>query len=119
MMGPMMWMLGSSGQDQREPTPPPIAGAETVEIRATQFRFDPDRIVVATGAPMNIRLTNDGVVFHDLSIPELGFHLSAQPGQEATGGLTVPTPGEFGFRCTVPGHADAGMVGTLIVEALG
>ena len=114
-MGPMMWMMGSSGLDQSTP-PPRIVGGETVEVRATEFRFDPDRIVVTTGESVNIRLVDDGVVFHDLFIPELGFNLRAEPGQEVTGGLTVPTPGVYSFRCTVPGHADGGMIGALVAE---
>lgn len=108
--------MGWSGLDPSTPAPPPIVGAETVEIRAIELSFHPDRIVVAAGESVNIRLINDGVVFHDLSIPELGFRLGVEPGQEVTGGLSVPPPGEYGFRCTVPGHADGGMIGALVVE---
>lgn len=113
--GPMMWMMSPTGAGQDVAAPPPIAGAPTISVRATELRFEPDRLVISTGEPVNIRLINDGVAYHDLSIPELGFRLGAQPGQEATGGVTASAPGEYEFRCTVPGHAAGGMVGTLIV----
>lgn len=106
--GPMMGGRGAAA-------PPTVPEAEIVEIRATELRFDPNRIVVAIGDSVNIRFINDGIVFHDLSIPALGFHIGAEPTQEATGGLTPSTPGEHQFRCTVPGHAAAGMTGALVV----
>jgi uncharacterized cupredoxin-like copper-binding protein len=36
-------------------------------------------------------------------------------GTTATTGLTVARPGEYAYECTVPGHAAAGMTGTLTV----
>ncbi len=108
------WMMGV--EDHDEPPPEPIPGAETVEVRAFDFGFDPDRIVVDAGTPLNIRLTNDGFFFHDLTIPELGFHLNARPGESVVGGLAELAPGEYRFECTVPGHAEMGMVGVLVVE---
>jgi len=45
------------------------------------------------------------------------LHVAAEPG--ATNNLTfTPTkPGTYEFFCTVPGHKDAGMVGTMVVLA--
>jgi uncharacterized cupredoxin-like copper-binding protein len=47
----------------------------------------------------------------------LNFRLGINPGDSASGGLRVDAPGEYRFYCSVPGHADAGMRGTLIVVA--
>jgi uncharacterized cupredoxin-like copper-binding protein len=45
------------------------------------------------------------------------LHVAAEPG--ATGHMTfTPTKsGTYEFYCTVPGHKDAGMVGTMTVLA--
>ncbi len=39
--------------------------------------------------------------------------LEAQGGRTARGTFTIETPGTYPFVCTVPGHAAAGMTGTL------
>ena len=66
-----------------------------------------------TGQPLNLTLQNNGRVFHDFVIDELGFRLAADAGDSITGGLRVDRPGEYRFYCSVPGHASAGMAGTL------
>jgi hypothetical protein len=38
-------------------------------------------------------------------------------GQSATAGLEIGEPGEYVYSCSVPGHASAGMHGTLTVIA--
>ena len=110
-------MMGAPTQGHDEPAPDPISGAETVDVAAFDFGFEPSRIVVQAGEPVNIRLTNEGSLFHDLTIPELGFHLNARPGESVVGGLANLEPGEYGLLCTVPGHAEMGMVGVLVVQA--
>ncbi len=110
------WMMGAPAEDHDEPAPDPIPGAETVEVRALDFGFEPSRIVVQAGEPINIRFTNEGFFFHDLTIPDLDFHVNARPGESVVGGLAELEPGEYGLYCTVPGHAEMGMVGVLVVE---
>lgn len=48
---------------------------------------------------------------------EAAVHVAVDPGETATVAFTPVQPGEYEFLCTVGGHADAGMVGTIIVEA--
>ena len=62
---------------------------------------------------MNLSLQNTGRIFHDLNIAELELDLNAQPGDTASGGLVIDSPGTYHYRCTVPGHAEAGMRGTI------
>lgn len=112
--GRMMGWWNDAEHD--EPAPPTIEGAEEYRIVAGDLYFEPARVTVPAGTAVNITLDNRGRVFHDLTIPELGFHLNADPGRSASGGLEAPAPGEYDFECTVPGHAQAGMTGVLIVE---
>lgn len=54
-----------------------------------------------------------------LVIPDLDFHLHVQPGESAVGGLSALQAGTFEMLCTLPGHAQAGMRGELIVDGSG
>lgn len=114
--GPHAWMMGGQAVDHDEPSPDPIPEAETIDVVAYDFGFQPSRIVVQAGEAINIRLENEGFFFHDLTIPELDFHLNVQPGETVVGGLAELPPGEYRFECTVPMHAEMGMFGVLVVE---
>lgn len=94
----------------------PVADAVDVEVVATDMRFAPTSIEATAGEPINITLANDGQVFHDLTIPDVGFRLDADPGEQTTGSLTVAEPGTYEVICSVPGHAQAGMRATLTVQ---
>ena len=94
----------------------PVAeGARRVEVAATSFEFDPDEITVTAGEDVAILLTSDDVL-HDLTIDEIDVHVSAGRGETAEGGLRAEEPGEYTFYCTVTGHREGGMEGTLVVE---
>lgn len=91
-------------------------GAREVEVTGSSFAFDPDEIEVAVGEEVAIVLTSTDIL-HDFTIDELDAHVAAAGGETATGGLRADEPGRYTFYCTVAGHRDAGMEGTLIVEA--
>jgi len=115
-MGSMhAWMHGASQGGQTAPAPVPVPGAREVRIVARDFSFSPNQVRLAAGATVNLVLANQGDALHDLTIPALGFRLEAPAGATATGALTVPRPGTYEFFCSVPGHRDAGMSGTLVV----
>ncbi len=67
---------------------------------------------------MNLTFTNPastGVV-HDFTVPALGIHIVANPGETKTVGLHSLAVGRYDAYCSVPGHADLGMRATVIVE---
>jgi len=77
--------------------------------------FSPAEITVSPGD--TIQVTNTGVLEHDFVVDELGIAVDLPNGEVVD--IQVPedaAPGEYEFYCSVPGHAPAGMVGTLIVE---
>jgi plastocyanin len=93
-------------------TPTAPAGME-ITVTATEFAFDPETLEVPAGTPVTITLVNNGVVEHDITIDELGFHLLALPGETVSETITVPA-GIYHVYCAVPGHHEAGMIGELI-----
>lgn len=93
-----------------------VEGGPELVVTATDFAFSPTELTVEVGEGFNLTLLNEGAIPHDLVIEDLGFRLSAAPGQQVSAGLTVDTPGSFDILCTYPGHADSGMTGVLIVQ---
>lgn len=64
-----------------------------------------------------ITLANQGSAPHDVTFEELGDEtvVSATAGETVSGSVTLE-PGELTYYCSVPGHREAGMEGTLTVE---
>lgn len=110
-------MGGHGGVGRSGPVPESFDGAIERDVVADDFFFDPGQLTVSAGVETNITLVNSGRVFHDITIASVGFQLGVSPGEIATGGLIGLDPGTYPFECSVPGHASAGMVGELVVEA--
>ena len=97
--------------------PDAIDDADEITVEVTEMAFDPASFEVTAGEPVNLTVTNTGQVFHDLTIDELDLQIDVDSGQTATAGLEIDEPGDYVYYCSVPGHASAGMQGTLTVVA--
>ncbi|MGH7903632.1 MAG: cupredoxin domain-containing protein [Candidatus Dormibacteraceae bacterium] len=92
--------------------------AGTIKIEMVDFAFKPAKLTVKSGA-VSFYLVNDGSNAHDMTIaaPTGGGTLAAselvQPGATAVFKVSGLRPGTYTFYCSVPGHRDAGMQGTL------
>lgn len=108
---------GGGGGTTTTAAPTTTAGEAGMEfiITGTEFAFDPEELTVPADTEITITLVNNGVVEHDISIDELDFHLMAQPGETLSATLTIPA-GIYMIYCAVPGHHEAGMMGTLIAS---
>lgn len=112
-MGPGMMGFGSSG-----PAAAAIPGAPEVRVQAANFTFSPNEIRLPKGTAVNLTFTNPagtGVV-HDFTVPALGIHVAANPGETKTVGLRGLAVGRYDAYCSVPGHADLGMRASVVVE---
>jgi plastocyanin len=91
-------------------------GGGDVAITSTQeITFEPTELTAAPGA--KITLTNRGSVPHDFTIegePDFQPLVVSTDGETATGTLDLE-PGEYVFFCSVPGHRQIGMEGTLTI----
>ena len=110
-------------------------------IEMTSFAFAPDVLEVNAGEVLEIAIQNVEPVLHDFTIDKIGAdvhisylggtgehaHEEAQRDADVHFALTEPgsgvvhlrvfEPGEYVFYCSVPGHQEAGMEGTLTVLA--
>jgi cytochrome c oxidase subunit 2 len=116
MDGTMGGGMGQGGAMGHDETSPVADGARRIEVTARSFEFDPEEITVTAGEDVAIVLTSEDLV-HDFTIEELDVHVAADADETSEGGLRADEPGRYTYYCTVTGHRDAGMEGTLIVEA--
>ena len=92
-------------------------GTLKLEASATELAFDTTTLKSEPGE-VTIDLTNPSAIGHNIAI-EQGSEILAESETVAEGKASVTqslAPGEYTFLCTVPGHAEAGMEGTLTVE---
>ena len=93
------------------------AGAAQIAVTASHVRFEPADVRVRAGDVVVVRFTNTDPVFHDWEAEGLAnVDAGARPGQVQQVRFRIETPGTYRIICSVEGHADAGMVGTLVVE---
>jgi plastocyanin len=113
MMGDGMGMMGGgrAGRSGAEPSP----GARTVHVIAREFSFQPREIRLSVAETVNIEFENKGQMFHTFTVGELGLDLRTNHGQSLSGALSAHRPGTYTFICAVPGHAQLGMGGSIVV----
>lgn len=92
---------------------PAPAGA-VLEVTGKEFSFAPAPLKAAAGKT-TIRFTNSGIMEHDLTIDALKVKITAAAGKTGEAVATLK-PGTYKTTCTVPGHIQSGMVGTLKVS---
>ena len=78
--------------------------------------WDPTELTAAAGE-VTVTLDNPSPVAHDIEIEGNGVEEKSELVTDGTASVTADLErGEYTYYCTVPGHADAGMEGTLTVE---
>lgn len=90
---------------------------QKITVTGSEFAFSPSAITLKKGQPAEITFKNMGAFPHNLAITDLNVKTKTiQPGEQDTVQFTPTKTGQFSFMCTVPGHADKGMKGTLTVQ---
>jgi nitrite reductase (NO-forming) len=84
-----------------------------VVIEAAISGFDPSDFEVPEGE-VAIQLVNIDAFDHDFTVDELDVKLLMGP-DETVDGTFQATPGTYTFYCSIPGHREAGMEGTITV----
>lgn len=115
----------------------PTASMRTVSIEMDDtMRYRPAQLRVKRGEAIRIVATNRGKVLHEIVFgtraeleaharhmrehPEMhhdgGNMLHVPPGATREMGWRFTHAGEYLYACLLPGHFEAGMVGTVVVE---
>ena len=93
------------------------AGGQQRAITATDIAFSTPTLEVTSGDLVVLTFTNAGQLFHDWQVEGIAnVDAAARPGQTQRITFVAPAPGRYAYRCSEPGHADAGMVGVLVVD---
>lgn len=118
-------------------TPTGPERAATVTMR--DIAFEPVTLEVRVGEPMRIELRKDGALVHDFTIEtmpltgkstqggisggqhdhqagQFALHLALEAGKRGEARFTASKAGEYDYFCTVAGHREAGMRGTIRVD---
>jgi len=91
---------------------PSAAAATTVTVTMKEFKFTLSKAKVPHGK-VTFKLVNKGKVEHDFAIAGKKSK-KIQPGQKGSLIVTLKA-GKIAYKCTLPGHAAAGMKGKLTV----
>lgn len=95
---------------------------EPVQVReftvsGTEFSFNPQTVTVKSGEKVRLTFRNIGSAPHDWTIEGLGLKTKViGGGAQDTLEFTAPARSVYNVYCSVPGHREAGMVGSLIVQ---
>ncbi|HWV24708.1 MAG TPA: PQQ-binding-like beta-propeller repeat protein [Thermomicrobiales bacterium] len=127
MKGAALIALTLGGEIQTQATPqagaspesnaasPQASSGTTAEVACVDINFEPKEMSIAADTDVQVHVTNKGLLQHDWTVEDTEFGTELLNGGEDTT-LTVNLPaGTYTYYCTVPGHREAGMVGTLTV----
>lgn len=110
---------------------------QTVEVKTNGMAFATKEVTVKKGQTVKLTFNNPDVQLHDFSIDKIPakaaeshgdshdhgaagagpqLHVAADAGKTGTLEFTPTEAGTYTFYCTVAGHKEAGMTGTLVVK---
>lgn len=91
------------------------SGVKEVEVRSRGLNFMPTEIRVNVGDTVRVTFVNGGGR-HDWVLDEFDAATNViSAGQSETIEFVADEAGTFEFYCSVPGHRQAGMVGSFVV----
>lgn len=95
-----------------------VASAPTTTglITAENTKFLAPSFTVKNGDFLGLFVSNKDSAGHSFDIDSLGIHIALAPNSTTAVAVRPTRPGALDFYCSVPGHRDAGMVGTITVD---
>ena len=90
--------------------------ATAIPYTAENMRFGQDELRVKAGEPISFDMQNRDMYAHSFDIDELNWHVQMPANDRVAAEFTAVLPGTYTSCCVIPGHREAGMVATLVVE---
>jgi plastocyanin len=88
---------------------------QTVAVAASEYKFTLSKKAVPTNTRIIFKVTNNGAAPHDFKIAGKKTPLLQSQGNSSFV-VIFKKKGKYTYLCTVPGHAQAGMKGVLVVK---
>lgn len=109
----------ASEENEEEEASPVLSEPSTLQLAAspTKIAYDTTELIAKAGK-VTIDFDNPAAIEHDVAIEKDGKEIakSALISEGKTSVTAELEPGTYTFLCTVPGHAEAGMEGTLTIQ---
>ena len=97
---------------------PNSTGTVSLAAKGDQLKFDTDQLTAKAGK-LTVKFTNDSALSHDVTLingaNKILGHSPTFDGGSKSFNVTLK-PGTYTYYCSVPGHRQAGMQGTLTVK---
>lgn len=91
-------------------------GVVELKMELNEYKFTPSQVQVPVGTRVRVTVVNTGARRHDFSVAGLIEGKTLEAGATEVMEFTAAKAGEFEILCTLRGHKDRGMVGTLVVK---
>ena len=98
------------------PSPVASLGAATLSLEARDLSFTPRVLEAVAEQAFELTLHNAGRIPHNVTIDAPGVRLAVAAGQTSSVDVEGLPAGDYPFYCSVSGHREAGMSGTLTVR---
>ena len=76
----------------------------------------PNELRVRAGEPTAVVIVNESTESHSFDVDTLGIHVRVPGKSTAVALVQLPAGAPVPFYCGIPGHREAGMKGSLVVE---
>ncbi|MTJ53723.1 biphenyl 2,3-dioxygenase [Anabaena sp. UHCC 0253] len=114
---------------------PPIEITVSLGNAANELKFEPNQLEFISGKRYNLKLNNPSPQKHYFTAKDFAdaiwtqkveagnveikgaiHELELKPGAKAEWVFVPLKPGKYALRCTIPGHAEAGMRGEILIK---
>jgi plastocyanin len=124
-------LVAACGGSEGTTTTQGSTGPQSVTVTMEDFFFSPESVTVTAGATVNVTGDNQSGTDHTWTVLTAGEEVSTAVGlpeerilfevygtaeSSAVGSFVAPAPGIYQVICTVSGHLELGMEGTLVVS---
>lgn len=90
-------------------------GGQQLTVELSSFAFEPSQITLQQGREVKVTLVSKDIE-HTFTVPDLGIDFPVGAGGTKTVSFTPQQTGTFKLLCIIPGHTEAGMVGSVTVQ---